>query len=119
MDAPSTDAPHPAYSSPPPVLVAAATEAMYVRAARTIEAAGLRASVRIDLDQACERIDRQAVASALWLELGSARGRKVEDLLDRLNCDVAGGRYAAVISAPAEAIDAITARVSEPTVEIL
>ena len=56
---------------------------------------------------------------ALWIELDSSRNAQVDALLDRVNRDAASGRYAAVVSAPGDIIDAIAARVAEPGVEIL
>src|SRR5688500_9217351 len=117
MDAPSTDRANLIYSDLPPILVAAASDATYARAARAIAAAGLRASDRIALNEARDRVDRQAVASAIWVELDSADGDAVDELLDRLIADVAQGCYGAVISASSGAIDAIAARIVEPDVE--
>ena len=105
MDALSTDLSTSDYSARPPVLVTTDSEDAYATASRVIAASGLRVSERIGLPQALARIDRQAAASALWIELDSSRNAQVDALLDRVNRDAASGRYAAVVSAPGDIID--------------
>ena len=103
----------------PPVLIAGDTDAALDRAARTIEASGLRIADRVGLEQAPERIDRQVAASALWLELEADRGAPMDRLLDHLNRDSRDGRYAAIVAAPASLLDAIEARLSDGGVEVV
>jgi len=103
----------------PPVLIAGDSEAALERAARTIEASGLRIADRIGLEQAPERIDRQAAASALWIELDGDRGALLDRLLDQVNGDAASGRYPAIVAAPAELIDPISARITEDGVALV
>ena len=120
MDAYLTDVQHPEIGfDPPPVLIAGDSEAALDRAARTIIASGLRIADRVGLDRAPERIDRQVAASALWIELEADRGAPMDRLLDRVNRDARDGRYAAIVAAPSELLDAIEARLTDSGVEVV
>lgn len=102
-----------------PVLIAGDSDDALHRAARVVEAAGLRVADRVGLDVALARIDRQARASAMWIELDEDGGGPMDLLLDRVNRDVEAGRYGAVVSARAALLDPLSARLSESRVEIL
>lgn len=104
---------------PPPILIAGDSEAALDRAARTIAASGLRIADRVGLEQAPERIDRQVAASALWVELDADRGAPMDRLLDLVNRDSRDGRYAAIVAAPADLLDAIEARLTDGSVEVV
>ena len=104
---------------PPPVLIAGDGAAALERATRTIEASGLRIAGRVDLDQAAERIDRQAAASALWIELDADRGAAMDRLLDQVSRDVAAGRYPAIVAAPSQLLDAVEARLAGGDVDLV
>ena len=104
---------------PPPVLIAGDSDAALDRAARTIIAAGLRIADRVRIEAAPERIDRQVAASALWVELEADRGAPMDRLLDQVNRDSGDGRYAAIVAAPADLIDAIEARLVDGNVELI
>ncbi|WP_309661478.1 hypothetical protein [Sphingomonas sp.] len=97
----------------PPILIAGDSDAALQRAARTVEACGLRIADSVDIEAALERIDRQAAASALWIELDDDRGAPMDRLLDHVNRDVAHGRYPAIVAAPSKLIDAIEARLGD------
>ena len=103
----------------PPILIAGDSQAALQRAARTVEACGLRIADSVGLDQAPERIEQQAAASALWVELDSDRGPLMDRLLDQVNRDAADGRYPAIVAAPAALIDAIAARLSDVSIELV
>lgn len=103
----------------PPILIAGDSEAALQRAARTVEACGLRIADTVGLEAAPERIDRQAAASALWVELEADRGALMDRLLDHVNRDVGHGRYPAIVAAPSELIDAITARLTDGGIELV
>jgi len=120
MDAYLTDAqsPHSSFDRPP-ILIAGDSEAALERATRTIEASGLRIADRVGLDEAPARIDQQAAASALWIELDSDRGPPMDRLLDHVNQDVGDGRYPAIVVAPSELIDAIAARLTDTSIELV
>ena len=120
MDAYLTDAAHPQSGfDPPPILIAGDSDAALQRAARTVEACGLRIADSVGLEAAPERIDRQAAASALWVELDKDRGALMDRLLDHVNRDVAHGRYPAIIAAPSALIDAISSRLTDGGIELV
>ncbi|HYI43410.1 MAG TPA: hypothetical protein VD768_07295, partial [Sphingomicrobium sp.] len=72
------------YASAAPVLIAGASNAALARAERTVEASGLRVADKILIENAPDRIERQARASALWVELDNDCGDSVEALLSRV-----------------------------------
>jgi len=119
MDALVTDADNLAYSDLPPVLVAATSAAGFARACPAIEAAGLRVADTVLMADAEARIDRQAAASALWVEVDEDGGAALDALLARVNRDVAEGRYAAVVATSAALVDPVLARVDQAGVEML
>ena len=104
---------------PPPILIAGDGAAALERAARTIEASGLRIADRVNLEQAPDRIVQQIAASALWVELDADRGEPMDRLLDQVSRDVADGRYPAIVAAPAQLLDAVEARLAGGSVELV
>ena len=107
------------YSSKSPVLIGGSSEAAIARAVRTIEAAELRVGDTMPVGGARERIDQQIAASAVWLELDQDGGSSMDQLLDYLDGNAAGGRFAAVVATTAELIDPIAARLPSGSVELL
>lgn len=107
------------YADGPPVLVAASSDAARARAQRVVEASGLRIGAALDVAEASRRLDMQASASALWLELDSDGGGPMDELLTRISSDVAAGRYAAVVSATSTLLDPLTARLGDGPVELI
>ena len=120
MDAYLTDVqnPHSGFDRPP-ILIAGDSADALDRAARTIEASGIRVADRVGLEEAPERIDRQIAASALWIELEADSGAPMDRLLDHVNRDVGHGRYPAIVAAPSELLDAIAARLTGGSVELV
>ena len=106
------------YAGPPPVLLVAASAPSRARATANIEAAGLR-TAPVALEEAIERIAIQPAASALWIELDSDDGAPLDRLLDRVNAEAGAGRFPAIVAAPLAMIDAVSARLTEPAVELL
>ena len=102
-----------------PILIAGDSDVALRRATRTVQACGLRIADCVNLEEAPERIERQAAASALWVELDSDRGPPMDRLLDHVNRDVADGRYPAIVAAPPELIDMIEARVGGADINIV
>jgi DNA-binding MarR family transcriptional regulator len=102
-----------------PVLIAVDSGAALSRAQRTVEAAGLRIGASVDIAAAPQRIEQQASASAVWVELDEDGGPILDRLLDRLNRDAAAGRYRSVVAAPASLIDALAARLEDSAVQIV
>ena len=120
MDAYLTDAVQPQSGfDRPPILIAGDSDAALQRATRTVEACGLRIADRVVLEAATGRIERQAAASALWVELDADHGPVLDRLLDHVNRDVGHGRYPAIIAAPSELIDALSARLTDSGIELV
>lgn len=119
MNAYLTDADNLTYSDRPPVLVAANDAAGFARARPAIEAAGMRIADTVLVEEAGARIDRQAAASALWVELDRDGGAPLDALLDKVNRDVADGRYAAIVATSAALLDPVLARLDQAGVEML
>lgn len=103
----------------PPILIAGDSAAALQRAAQTIGACGLRVAGSVGLEDAPERIERQAAASALWVELDGDRGAILDRLLDCVNRDAGQGRYPAIVAAPAELVDTLAARLTDFNVELV
>ncbi len=104
---------------PPPILIAGDSQEALDRAARTIEASGLRIADRVRIEAAPQRLDRQASASALWVELEVDGGAPMDRLLDQVNRDAAAARYPAIIAAPSEMLDVIDARITHSAVALV
>ena len=120
MDTYLTDAAHPQSGfDRPPILIAGDSETALQRATRTVEACGLRVADRVGLEAAPGRIERQAAASALWVELDADHGPLLDRLLDHVNRDVGHGRYPAIVAAPSELIDAISAKLTDSGIELV
>lgn len=119
MDAISTDASDLQYSDRPPVLLAGSSDGAIARADRTICATGLRVGAKLPLELAQVRIEEQGAATAVWIEIDKDCGGPMDDLLAHVSRDVASGRYAAVVSAPAALLDPIAARLDENAVELI
>jgi len=119
MDAILTEASDLQYSDRPPVLLAGSSDAAIARAGRTIHATGLRVGARLPLELAQVRIEEQGATSAVWIEIDKDCGGPMDDLLEYVSRDVACGRYAAVVSAPAALLDPIAARLDEGAVELI
>jgi predicted transcriptional regulator len=119
MDAYSTDAADPGYSDLPPVLLCASSDAAMARAARTVQASGLRIGAKLPIEHASERLDQQIAASASWVELDRDCGGAMDDLLNRISRDVTDGRYAAIVSASAELLDPVVAGIEDFAVELV
>jgi hypothetical protein len=107
------------YSDQPPVIVAASSDAALGRALRTVEATGLRVGGSVDIGGARERVERQASAAALWIELDRDCGGPLDELIGQVSRDVAEGRYAAVVSATAELLDPLAASIDDDSIELI
>jgi DNA-binding MarR family transcriptional regulator len=119
MDAYPADADDLAYSAMPPVLMIGNAGPALVRASSAIEGAGLRVGATVPIAAARARLQQQAAASALWVELEDEFEKDAHDLLAEVSRDVSAGRYAAVVSAPARLIDPVAASVGESRVELI
>lgn len=119
MDATSTDRDDLNNFDRPPILIAASSDAARARAVRTIDASGLRIAGAVAVAEAGERLERQVSVTAVWLELDEDCGGPLDELLTRVNRDVAEGRYAAVVSASSALVDPVMARLEDSTVEFI
>lgn len=102
-----------------PVLVAGSSAAARARAVTLVEAAGLRLAAAVEIEQAVERLDAQAAARAVWIELDRDGGAPLDRLLDRVDADAGAGRYAAIVAATAGLVDPVAARLASGRVELL
>ena len=102
-----------------PILVAGSSVAARARAIAQVEAAGLRLAAAVPIEGALERLDQQARASAVWIELDRDQGEPLDRLLDRIDRDAAAGDYAAIVAAPASMLDPVSARLTRGRVELL
>ena len=107
------------YSDEHPVLIAATSEAAMARAERTIQAADLRIAAMLPLETAAARIEQQAKATAVWVELDRDCGEVVDELLSCVSRDVSEHRYGAVISSTGALVDTVWGRVKEDAVELI
>jgi hypothetical protein len=102
-----------------PILVVGSSDRAIASAVRTVEASELRIADRQPVDTALLRIERQASASAVWIELDRDVGPPADELLRQVSRDVADGRYSAVVSATAELIDPLAAALESSDVELI
>ncbi|QNM83189.1 winged helix-turn-helix transcriptional regulator [Sphingomonas sabuli] len=99
------------YAGPPPLLIAASSEAAMRRARETAFASGQRIGAELDIAEARDRLRRQASVSAIWIELDRDCGEVVESLLDDIEHLVDSRRFGAVVSITSDLIDTLGARV--------
>ena len=104
---------------PPPILIAADTDAAKAKARRTVAMAGLRVADAIRTDQAPERIQRQAAVSAVWVELESESISARTQLLDCIAADMSDGRYTTVIAAPSTLLDELGTHVFNANFDVI
>jgi hypothetical protein len=102
-----------------PVLVAGSSDAAIERGCRIVENAGHRIGARLPVEQALERLTRQAHAGALWIELDCDGGRPMRKLLEQVSRDVSAGRYAAIVSTRSNLADAVSADISDGGVRLI
>jgi DNA-binding MarR family transcriptional regulator len=118
MSSISPDSPVGDYAGPPPVLIAASSPEARARAERTIDATGHRTAA-VEIGEAIERLSIQAAASAFWVEVDHDGGVELDRLLDRIDAEAGSGRFPAIIVVPAALIDPISARIHDPSVQLL
>lgn len=106
------------YSGAYPVLIAASSDQAKARAVVTAEAGGFR-SATVSIEDAPERISLQGAASAIWVEIEEDLGDAVDRLLERVEKAASAGDCPAVISIPHSLIDPVTARISDPSIDLL
>jgi DNA-binding MarR family transcriptional regulator len=106
------------FAGPPPVLIAASSPEAQARATLTADAAGFRTSA-VTIEESVSRLDRQVLASALWVEVDRDVGGPLDRLLERVQAEAGRGSFPAIVSAPAALIDPVVARIHDPEVQLL
>jgi DNA-binding MarR family transcriptional regulator len=107
------------YSDGPPILISASSDAAMARAVRTVEAAGCRIGDKMTLGSVRERMERQIASSAIWLELDRDEGAEMDDVLGFIDQHAASGRFAAVVSATADLLDPVAAKIAGGATELI
>ena len=101
------------YTDSPPVLVSGSSEGALAQARATVEAVGCRVGEAMRLEQACERIERQIAASAIWIELDRDSGGEMDRVLECVNRAVADRRVGIVVSSTSDLVDLIVGRIDD------
>jgi hypothetical protein len=107
------------YLDKAPILIGASSHRARASATDAIERAGWRVADAVSIEMAQERIERQASATAVWIELDRDCGGAMDALLAQISKDVSVGRYAAIVCSAAALIDPISASISESAIELL
>lgn len=103
----------------PPVVVAGDTAEARARASATVASAGLRVADSVGMDGASCRLERQAAASALWLELDGDLSPAVNEVLNQIAAEASEERYSAVLAVPWSQIDRLGRYAFEPNIEVI
>jgi len=118
MDALSTET-NISYGGPPPLLVAASSDAALRRARQTADASGFRVGALLSIDEASERLSQQASASAIWIEVDRDCGETLDRLLDQVEDAIDGRRCGAVLSVTSEVLDCLGSRLFDGASQII
>ncbi len=103
----------------PNALIFADSEMGARAAERSVLAIGGRIGSSIGIEAASARLDQQAMAQAIMVELTFDHGRAVDRLLDRIDAVSERENLPAIISAPLELIDQVSACANSSTVTVL
>lgn len=102
-----------------PILIAATSAAAGSGAARWIEEAGWR-TVTVSIDGAIDRLALQAATSGLWIEVEAGdESESLDKLLSFANNEAAAERMPTIVAAPNSLIDAVSARIDAPHIQVL
>jgi hypothetical protein len=107
------------YGGPPPLLVAASSDAALRRARQTADASGLRVGALLSIDEASERLSQQASASAIWIEVDRDCGETLDRLLDQVEKAIARRRCGAVLSVTSDVLDCLGDRLFDGASQIV
>ena len=118
MDALSTET-RLSYAGPPPLLLAASSDAAMRRARDTAEASGLRVGAQLSISDALERLRQQASASAIWIEVDRDCGAELDGLLEGVDEAVATRKMGAVLSLTSDVIDTLAGRLFDTGSQIV
>jgi Winged helix DNA-binding domain len=86
---------------------------------RSVLAIGGRIGASLGIEAASARLDQQAMAHAIMVDLTYDHGRTVDRLLDRIDAVAERENMPAIISAPIELIDQISACTNSTSVTVL
>ena len=106
------------YDDAPTVLIFGDDPARVDAAKAAAASAGARVAAALGLDDAVERLDRQASVDAVMVELSTDRGDLLDALLSRIDA-MAADNLGAVVSMPDLLIDPVVARISGADVFLL
>ncbi len=98
------------YDGPPPLLIAASSEAAMRRARDTAASSGFRIGAQLGIAEARERLRQQPSTSAMWIEVDRDCGDDLDALLDDVDKRLAARSFGAVVSLTAQCIDQLGAR---------
>lgn len=98
------------FTNRPAVLVLADTAAAGERARRAVDIAGCRVSDVAPIEDAVERLGRQAGLDAAFIELDEDHGPLLDALLEELARVAEAGGHASIVSAPRALVDPIARR---------
>jgi hypothetical protein len=106
------------YRGEPRLMLFGDTPAALARARRSAESAGASIAHEGSVESAAERLDAQAHADTVFLDVDKETPG-LAPLLDKIEADVGRGRYRAVIAVPDELIDLVSARTRHPGISHL
>jgi hypothetical protein len=106
------------YRGEPRLMLFGDTPAALARARRSAESAGASIAYEGPVESAAERIDAQAHADTVFVDVDKETPG-LAPLLDKIEADVGRGRYRAVIAFPDELIDLVAARTRHPGISHL
>jgi DNA-binding MarR family transcriptional regulator len=107
------------YAGPPPLLVAATSEAALRRARVTADASGFRAICQLGLRESRDRLCQQASAAGIWIEVDKDCGSDFDDLLDAIDSRSDRRPFGAVVCVTHDLIDAVAPRLLQSGAEFL
>src|SRR3546814_19453020 len=93
----------------PAVLVLGDGEADAERGRRGAEQSGCGVSDTVGIEEAVDRLDRQAAVSTVVVELDRDHGAVLDRLLDRLEAAARADRHGSVVAVPPELFDLVAA----------
>ena len=107
------------YDDPAPLILAASSPQAGRLARRLLDHVGARIGAELPIEQAAERLEWQAAASAVWVEVDEDAGGALDELLHQVARDVGDGRYAAVVSTSREFVDQVVFGLGDSRIEVL
>ena len=80
-------------------------------AREAVAQAGLRIADVHPIEDALQRLDRQAAVELVFVSIARDHGAGLDGLLSRISTDAAAGRYGSVVAAPRDMIDVVDAAI--------